>query len=513
MKEEQEYPIDSMKSVRDDERLKEAVESWMNTSEDTAEGFDDLLSRWRPEEVVSEIARGYWEDRAKVARRVQGAASIAYDRHSVKTIATYYERLSNGGIERVLPFLCSLWKDMGYRVILLTAEAPSEKDYPLPEGIERLVIPHVERKNAAQYRERVEEWARIIREYHVDAVVYHSYWRDALLWDELLIKVCGVAFVLHQHTIFSSPFLEAKTGIANSNVPYEVADALVVLSETDHIFFSYYNGNIHVTMNPLSENISEWMPSFRPENHHILWIGRLADAKRPLDTIPIMKEVVHTVPDAILHIVGESEDGAMEKELKRKIARAGLSGHIVLEGFTKNVKRWYLSSRIFLSTSITEGFPMTLVESKMAGIPCVMYELSYLTLCEGNRGILPVPQRDTKAAADALIRLLKDDALCERYGKEARAHIEEIAQFDFKGKWREIFESLEHEHSLSVTPEQKLMMDTLISHHDIGLQSVKVSIFPKKLTKIIKGSTTLEKAGKRIIPYGMRPLIKKLLGM
>ena len=149
----------------------------------------------------------------------------------------------------------------------------------------------------------------------------------------------------------------------------------------------------------------------------------------------------------------------------------------------------------------------------MAGIPCVMYELPYLTLCKGNRGILSVPQRDTKAAADALIRLLKDDALCERYGKEARAHIEEVAQFDFKGKWREIFESLEYEHSLSVTPEQKLMMDTLISHHDIGLQSVKVSILPEKLTNIIKGNETLKKAGKRIVPYGMRPVIKKLLGM
>ena len=475
-----------MKATSNDERLKEAVEAWMNMSEDTAEGFDRLLSRWRPEEVISEMAQRHWDDRAQVARRAKGAASLAYDRHPVKTIATYYERLSNGGIERVLPFLCSLWKDMGYRVILLTAEAPSEKDYPLPEGIERLVIPHVERKNAAQYRERAEVWARIIREYHVDAVVYHSYWRDALLWDELLIKACGVAFVLHQHTIFSRPFLEAKTGIANSNVPYEAADALVVLSETDCAFWTYYNGNVHAMMNPFFENISEWEPVFRPENHHILWIGRLANLKRPLDTIPIMEEVVKEVPDAVLHIVGEREDGVLKKKLKRKITRAGLSEHIVLEGFMKDVKSWYLSSRVFLSTSAFEGFLLTLAESKMAGIPCVMYELPYLTLCKGNRGILSVPQRDMKAAADALIRLLKDDALCERCGKEARAHIKEVAQFDFKGKWREIFESLEHEHALSVTPEQKLMMDTLISHHEVGLQSVRDSRFKNKLRRKIK---------------------------
>ena len=503
------------KNESQDMLLQKDVDKWMNmsSSEDTAKGFDCLLSRWRPEEVISEIAHTHWDDRAKVARSVQGAASLAYDRRPVKTIATFCRRFANGGIERVVSLLCPLWQQMGYRVILLTAEGPSDKDYSLPEGIERLVIPNVEGKQPEKYRKRAEVLARIIREYHVDAVVYHSNLDTWILWDALIIKACGAAFVLHQHGVFSRFFLEAWDQVKNFYVPYEVADALVTLSEIDCSFFSYYNGNVYVTMNPLSENPAEWTSNFFPENHHILWIGRMADAKRPLDTIPIMKEVVKEVPDAVLHLVGESENGVNEKKLKRGIARAGLSGHIVLEGFTKDVKPWYQSSRIFLSTSTTEGFPMTLAESKMAGIPCVMYELPYLTLCKGNRGILAVPQGDTKAAADALIRLLKDDVLCERYGKEARAHIEEIAQFDFKGKWCEIFESLEHEHTISVTPGQKLMMDILISHHDIGLQSVKVSILPEKLMKIIKGNEILKKAGKSVIPRGMRPAIKKLLGM
>ena len=105
---------------------------------------------------------------------------------------------------------------------------------------------------------------------------------------------------------------------------------------------------------------------------------------------------------------------------------------------------------------------MTLTESKMAGLPCVMYELPYLTLCEGNRGILPVPQHDTKAAAKAIIRLLQDDAFCEQCGKEARAHIEELAQFDFQKKWREIFESVETGRAEPVSTAEKRMMDMLI---------------------------------------------------
>ena len=77
-----------MKFVSHDIHLKETWEAWMNSSDDTAKGFNDLLLRWRPEEVISEIARMCWDDRAQVARRMQGAASLAYDRRPVKTIVT-----------------------------------------------------------------------------------------------------------------------------------------------------------------------------------------------------------------------------------------------------------------------------------------------------------------------------------------------------------------------------------------------------------------------------------------
>ena len=98
------------KNESQDMLLQKDVDKWMNmsSSEDTAKGFDDLLSRWRPEEVVSEIARTHWDDRAQVARRVVGAASLAYDRRPVETIATYCESLDNGGVQRVVSLLCPL---------------------------------------------------------------------------------------------------------------------------------------------------------------------------------------------------------------------------------------------------------------------------------------------------------------------------------------------------------------------------------------------------------------------
>ncbi len=220
-----------------------------------------------------------------------------------------------------------------------------------------------------------------------------------------------------------------------------------------------------MTINPVHENLQEWKQDHLIEKHDILWLARLHPMKNPLELIPIMKDVLEEVPDAILHIVGKSTDGKIEERLTLKIKEEGLDGHVILEGFSTDVKHWYLSSRIFLMTSSTEGYSLTLEESKMAGLPCVMYELPYLTLCEGNRGILAVPQHDTKAAAKAIIRLLQDDAFCEQCGKEARAHIEELAQFDFQKKWRDIFESVEKGHSETVTETEKRMMDMLVGEY------------------------------------------------
>ena len=239
----------------------------------------------------------------------------------------------------------------------------------------------------------------------------------------------------------------------------------MVLSKTDQAFWRYYNGNIHVTINPMLDNLEDWKCKAFSDRHDILWLARLNPIKNFLDIIPIMKMVLAEVPEAILHVVGKSLDGKMEVVLARKIKEEGLEGHVILEGFSTDVKQWYLSSRIFLMTSSLEGYPNTLTESKQAGLPCVMYELPYLTLCEGNRGILPVSQHDTKAAAKAIIRLLKDDAFCEQCGKEARAHIEELAQFDFQKKWREIFESVEAGHADNVSPDEKRMMDMLVGEY------------------------------------------------
>ena len=404
-----------------------------------------------------------------MARWVKGAASLTYDGRKIKTVLTYIENIRNGGAERGTCLFIQIWVNMGYRVILVTNEEPTEEDYTLSDKVERVVLKNHDYADYAKgknFGKRAEEWAQILRDYEVDAVVYHPHWNPmAFFWDSLAIKGSGVAAIGFWHNAFIRAFIVRWKNVNNYFIPCELIDAIVVLSDTDRTFLRYYNGNVHVTINPVTEGLQDWKRERFVEKHDILWLARLVPQKNPLDLVPIMKAVLLEVPDAVLHIVGKSADGKIEEALAQKIKEAGLEGHVILEGFSRDVKSWYLSSRIFLMTSDFEGYPNTLKESKQASLPCVMYELPYLTLCEGNRGILPVPQHDTKAAAKAIVRLLQDDAFCEQCGKEARAHIEELAQFDFQKKWREIFESVEAGHADNVSPDEKRMMDMLVGEY------------------------------------------------
>lgn len=441
--------------------------------EKKSEAFDLLIEYWKNDEVVGKIAEKYFYQRYEISKQLENAKSIVYNKRKVRTIATYYHSIENGGVQRVLALLAQIWTELGYKVVVITDEPPSKNDYDMPAGTQRIVIPHYLKVKPKDYYSRATALKKIVEDYHVDAVVYHAWVVNLMFWDELAIKTSGAAFIAHCHNIFSLGLLNSWDNYKKVLAPYPIADCVITLSEADKAFWKFYNKNVQVVINPFTEKPGNWKPDERkPDNHNILWCGRLSAEKNPMDTIPIMTEVIKEVPDAVLHILGASPDKSYEKKLRAEISKRNLEDNVILEGFHKDVKWFYFMSKIFLMTSSYEGYSLTLEDAKMAGIPTVMYELPYLTLTEGNRGIIPVPQKDVNASAKAIISLLKDDEMYQKYAHDAHAHIEELFDFDFKKKWSEIFESLEENHASLVSNYEKTMMETLITHHAQGLDNV-----------------------------------------
>ena len=109
----------------------------------------------------------------------------------------------------------------------------------------------------------------------------------------------------------------------------------------------------------------------------------------------------------------------------------------------------------------------------MAGLPIVAYDLPYLTIVKGNDGVITVRQRDKSRAAQKLIELLSDYEKRRKYGIAGRKFILQYENYDFEEKWNNIFSSIYQEHERIVTEEEQIMMETLISHYDIGIKKVR----------------------------------------
>ena len=455
-----------------EELFGDCYERWNNEIEeaDRARCFDMLLSYWKPYEVVAAIARTRYDQRLTLAKQLIGAETLRYSKRKIKTIATYYHWIVNGGAQRVVCNLCNLWVEMGYRVILYTDYPPDQNDYTLPESVKRIVLPNYREIKYDNYRERAKLLYQSLQENEIDLFVYHASISHLLLWDELIIKAAGVACVVHCHNIFTMVMRDPWTKYQNIAAPYLLADGVVTLSAVDCLFWKHFNSNVFDVINPFTGKKDDWKQS-DCAGHDILWLGRLADEKRPFDALEIMRIVADNVPDAKLHIVGESRIIGFKEAFNQRIAELKLQDHVIQYGFQGEVRPYYEKASVFLMTSEFESFGLTLQESFLSGLPCVMYDLPYLTLVRGNEGIASVKQGDIREAARQLIFLLQNDAARREKGRKARAFIEDFIDYDFSGRWEQIFSSLYESHP-QVDDVAESMMETLVLHHDIGLEKV-----------------------------------------
>jgi glycosyltransferase involved in cell wall biosynthesis len=359
---------------------------------------------------------------------------------------------------------------MGYDVVLLTDEPPSPDDYELPEGVRRVVIPACRVLTRDSYLERAQALVIALRENEVDALVFHAWASPLMLWDLLVCKLSGVSFFVHCHGIFSQLARKATPYFADMPAVYALADGVITLGEVDRAYWSFFNTSVTAVLNPLSFEPAQTQRASLADKT-ILWLGRLSDEKRPEDALKIFAKVLEREPEARMEMVGSSSDDKYLRRLQ-KLARAlGVEDAVSMHGFHREVMPFYARAAVLLMTSEYEGFGMVLTESQSLGLPCVMYELPYLTAVRTGRGIVPVEMGDIDSAADAVADILADREYRLKLGRDARANAEELATFDYHGAWRGVFEGSSSARGDLDPDIVSVMWETLHGHYRIGARA------------------------------------------
>ena len=393
-------------------------------------------------DLAETVTRQHFAQIHEISLRLRDCEELFPRKKQIKTVASFYQRLANGGVERVMALLASIWQDAGYRVVIITEQDPTPLDYPLPEGVQRVTLS--EEKNS---KGRMLAWQRIIREYQIDAVVYHAWESYGRILDALAIKSLQIPFILHTHGSASTNFSYLSAILIQQEAADALSDVVVTLSEVDQAWWQALGYRSACVPNPLTYQPWNVQPSAL-DGQDVLWTARLGPEKQYYDAFEIAALVHRRIPGFRLHIVGGAESDEDFERIQKYLAENHMTSYVILHGFQTDVRPYFQKASVILLTSKFEGWSMVIMEGKVFGIPLVSYELPNISAIRKEEGMFVVPQRDRYAAADRIVQLLENEELRRKMGAQARRSAEKLAEFDFGGQWKKIFD-------LAAAPRQR----------------------------------------------------------
>lgn len=139
-------------------------------------------------------------------------------------------------------------------------------------------------------------------------------------------------------------------------------------------------------------------------------------------------EVCRRYPDATVVCVG---DGPMRAECERRVAALGLTGRVRFVGTRHDVPAVLSACDLLVHPSLQEGFSNALLEGMAAGLPVVATAVggNPEAVRDGVTGYL-VPPRDSRALAEAVLRILDLPDRGRALGRAGRERVLEEFQLD-----------------------------------------------------------------------------------
>ncbi len=168
----------------------------------------------------------------------------------------------------------------------------------------------------------------------------------------------------------------------------------------------------------------------------LLAVGRFVEKKAPHLTLFAFKKVLESHPDAHLVMVGQGPLLQLSKDLCKEL---GIERHVSFPGVKtpEEIRELMRDARVFIQHSVKssdgdkEGTPVSILEAQAAGLPVVSTLHAGIpdVVVDGETGFL-VNEKDTEGLAQAIVRLLDDQALAVKLGGQAKRRIEENFTLD-----------------------------------------------------------------------------------
>jgi glycosyltransferase involved in cell wall biosynthesis len=138
------------------------------------------------------------------------------------------------------------------------------------------------------------------------------------------------------------------------------------------------------------------------------------------------------------------EKGYSFKDIKKVSEELGISKNIIFAGARSDISDILSIIDISVLSSLSEGFSNTIVESMAAGKPVIATRVggNPEAIIDGKTGIL-VPPQNPQALADAIMKLLNNEDLAKKMGKEGRKRAASLFSLDMMiDQYEALFKSI-----------------------------------------------------------------------
>jgi len=149
------------------------------------------------------------------------------------------------------------------------------------------------------------------------------------------------------------------------------------------------------------------------------YVGRLSEEKGPGRLLDVMELVRRELPETSVAMVG---DGPARRELQKRVDRLSWC---VLTGYRADPRPFYRAFDVVALLSDYEGMPNTLLEAMGEGTPGVAFDVGGVgELARASGAVVRVQAGDVRAAAGAIVALLRDPGRGLDMGRRGMAYIE-----------------------------------------------------------------------------------------
>lgn len=224
------------------------------------------------------------------------------------------------------------------------------------------------------------------------------------------------------------------------SLSYEYADQISPVCEYNtrwEKFFAPSKEKIKVIYNGVDNKIFVPATVQRTKKYiSVISVARIDPIKDIITFIKSAHMVIKECKDVKFFVYGSVTVPEYYEECLKLRKELNIEDKFIFAGHTNNVQAAYGSGDIVVLSSISEGFPYSVLEAMMMAKPVIATDVGGISEALGNSGILVTP-RNERQLAEAMLLLIKNPELRNKMSEDGRDRA--LNQFTLK-KVQELYE-------------------------------------------------------------------------